>query len=240
MADDNPYGPGVSAQEMKYLMVDKGLINDPMAQADWATKRLIWVPHELNGFVAASIKAEVGEEIEVQVEESGKRMRFHRDDCQKMNPPKFSKVEDMADLTCLNEASVLHNLKDRYYSGLIYTYSGLFCVVVNPYKRLPIYTEKVIELYKGKKRHEVPPHVYAITDTAYRSMLQDREDQSILCTGESGAGKTENTKKVIQYLAYVAASTRTQRSSVSSVHVQHKDVNLGELENQLLQANPIL
>ncbi|KAF0770280.1 myosin heavy chain, non-muscle isoform X6 [Aphis craccivora] len=86
------------------------------------------------------------------------------------------------------------------------TYSGLFCVVVNPYKRLPIYTENIMERYKGNKRHEVPPHVFAVTDTAYRSMLQDREDQSILCTGESGAGKTENTKKVIQYLAYVAAS----------------------------------
>ncbi|KAJ8959252.1 hypothetical protein NQ318_022515, partial [Aromia moschata] len=86
------------------------------------------------------------------------------------------------------------------------TYSGLFCVVVNPYKKLPIYTEKIMERYKGIKRHEVPPHVFAITDTAYRSMLQEREDQSILCTGESGAGKTENTKKVIQYLAYVAAS----------------------------------
>lgn len=52
------------------------------------------------------------------------------------------------------------------------TYSGLFCVVVNPYKMLPIYSEKIIEIYKGKKRHEVPPHIYAITDNAYRNMMQ--------------------------------------------------------------------
>ena len=74
----------------------------------------------------------------------------------------------MANLTFLNDASVFHNLKVRYQAKLIYTYSGLFCVVVNPYKRLPIYTEKIIEIYKGKKRHEVPPHVFAITDIAYR------------------------------------------------------------------------
>ncbi|MBO8692809.1 hypothetical protein INO60_14135, partial [Staphylococcus aureus] len=86
-------------------------------------------------------------------------------------------------------------------------------------------------------RHEVPPHVFAVTDTAYRSMLQDREDQSILCTGESGAGKTENTKKVIQYLAYVAASKPKgviQHASPGPALV------VGELEQQLLQANPIL
>merc|ERR1719507_1533512 len=136
-----------------------------------------------------------GEEVEVELQETSKKLFVPRDDLQKMNPPKYDKQEDMADLTCLNEASVLHNIKERYYSGLIYTYSGLFCVVVNPYKRLPIYTEKIIEIYKGKKRHEVPPHVFAITDIAYRSMLQDREDQSILCTGESGAGKTEKTKE---------------------------------------------
>merc|ERR1719341_2303277 len=170
-----------------------------------------------------------GEEVEVEIQETSKKMFVPRDDLQKMNPPKYDKQEDMADLTCLNEASVLHNIKERYYSGLIYTYSGLFCVVVNPYKRLPIYTEKIIEIYKGKKRHEVPPHVFAITDIAYRSMLQDREDQSILCTGESGAGKTENTKKGIQYLAYVAASKAKGGSTVR-----------GELEAQLLQANPIL
>merc|ERR1719193_2871061 len=178
-----------------------------------------------------------GEEVEVEIQETSKKMFVPRDDLQKMNPPKYDKQEDMADLTCLNEASVLHNIKERYYSGLIYTYSGLFCVVVNPYKRLPIYTEKIIEIYKGKKRHEVPPHVFAITDIAYRHMLQDREDQSILCTGESGAGKTENTKKVIQYLAYVAAS---KPKSSSLMPASNQDLSFGELEQQLLKANPIL
>merc|ERR1719187_1353446 len=179
-----------------------------------------------------------GEEVEVEIQETSKKMFVPRDDLQKMNPPKYDKQEDMADLTCLNEASVLHNIKERYYSGLIYTYSGLFCVVVNPYKRLPIYTEKIIEIYKGKKRHEVPPHVFAITDIAYRSMLQDREDQSILCTGESGAGKTENTKKVIQYLAYVAASKPKSSSHLPASN--EGSLSFGELEQQLLKANPIL
>ncbi|XP_031631624.1 myosin heavy chain, non-muscle isoform X2 [Contarinia nasturtii] len=220
---------------LKYLTVEKNQFNDPATQAEWTQKRLVWVPHESQGFVAASIKKENGDELEVELAETGKRVTILRDDIQKMNPPKFDKVEDMAELTCLNEASVLHNIKDRYYSGLIYTYSGLFCVVVNPYKKLAIYTEKIMERYKGIKRHEVPPHVFAITDSAYRSMLQDREDQSILCTGESGAGKTENTKKVIQYLAYVAASKPKGSGSAP-----HPALIIGELEQQLLQANPIL
>lgn len=207
--------------------MDKNIINNPLTQADWAAKKLVWVPSEKNGFEAASLKEEVGDEAIVELAENGKKVKVNKDDIQKMNPPKFSKVEDMAELTCLNEASVLHNLKERYYSGLIYTYSGLFCVVINPYKNLPIYSEEIVEMYKGKKRHEMPPHIYAITDTAYRSMMQDREDQSILCTGESGAGKTENTKKVIQYLAHVASSHKSKKDQ-------------GELERQLLQANPIL
>ena len=70
--------------------------------------------------MAAGIKGERGDEVEVEIVETGKRQLVAKDDLQKMNPPKFDKVEDMAELTCLNEASVLHNLKDRYYSGLIY------------------------------------------------------------------------------------------------------------------------
>uniref|UniRef100_A0A8C1LWU9 Myosin heavy chain 11 n=1 Tax=Cyprinus carpio TaxID=7962 RepID=A0A8C1LWU9_CYPCA len=209
----------------KFLFLDNDFKNSGVAQADWTTKKMVWIPSEREGFQSASIKEETGNEVVVELD-NGQKMTVSKDEIQKMNPPKFNKVEDMAALTCLNEASVLHNLRERYFSGLIYTYSGLFCVVVNPYKFLPIYSEKIIEMYKGKKRHEVPPHIYAVTDNAYRNMLQEREDQSILCTGESGAGKTENTKKVIQYLAVVASS--------------HKGKKDGELEKQLLQANPIL
>uniref|UniRef100_A0A7N8X5N2 Myosin-9 n=1 Tax=Mastacembelus armatus TaxID=205130 RepID=A0A7N8X5N2_9TELE len=206
----------------KFLYVDRNLVNNPLAQADWASKKLVWIPSERLGFEPGSVKEEHGDECVVELADSGKKIRVNKDDIQKMNPPKFSKVEDMAELTCLNEASVLHNLKERYYSGLIYTYSGLFCVVINPYKNLPIYSEEIVDMYKGKKRHEMPPHIYAITDTSYRSMMQGK--------GESGAGKTENTKKVIQYLAHVASSHKTKKDQVSP----------GELEKQLLQANPIL
>lgn len=101
-------------------MVDRTLVNDPAKQADWASKKLVWVPNEEHGFVEASIKGEKNEEYIVEIRDTNKQMRVYKDDVQKMNPPKFSKVEDMAELTCLNEASVLHNLKERYYAGMIY------------------------------------------------------------------------------------------------------------------------
>ncbi|VDO70173.1 unnamed protein product [Schistosoma margrebowiei] len=205
-------------------------IKEPLREADLSSKDMVWVPHEREAFVAAIKLQEQGENVIVQLVESGKKCTFPKDYVQRMNPAKYDKIKDMANLSFMNEASVLNNLKTRYYSGMIYTYSGLFCVVVNPYKRLPIYDEDIVEWYKGKKRHERPPHIFAIADGAYRSMLQGNHDQSILCTGESGSGKTENTKKVIQYLACVATSAKHQKTSAKN----------GELEAQLLKANPIL
>jgi hypothetical protein len=112
------------ACELKYLKPQdhKGVVSDPATQADWTAKKYVWVPCELEGFVRASMKQEVGEEC-ICTYDNGKQFKIGRDDIQRMNPPKFSKVEDMAELTCLNEASVLYNLKDRYYSGLIYVSS---------------------------------------------------------------------------------------------------------------------
>lgn len=117
--------PDFTDPDLKYLSVDRNTFNDPATQAEWTQKRLVWVPHETQGFVAASIKGEKGDEVEVEMVETSKRMPVAKDDIQKMNPPKFDKVEDMAELTCLNEASVLHNIKDRYYSGLIYVSTSL-------------------------------------------------------------------------------------------------------------------
>ncbi|CAF3396041.1 unnamed protein product [Rotaria sp. Silwood1] len=236
--------------EMKYLRPSDSNSRDNIADSkianEWAAKKLVWIPDEQEGFIYGQIRQEQNDGQLIVDLENGKRISIHKDDTQRVNPPKFNKVEDMSELTCLNDASVLFNLKERYYSGLIYTYSGLFCVVVNPYKRLPIYSENIIEMYKGKKREQMPPHIFAIAGDAYRSMLQHREDQSILCTGESGAGKTENTKKVIQYLAYIAAAPKSSQRSSGSTTSQYQQYGTkindisGELEEQLLQANPIL
>uniref|UniRef100_A0A672KCG5 Myosin motor domain-containing protein n=1 Tax=Sinocyclocheilus grahami TaxID=75366 RepID=A0A672KCG5_SINGR len=114
---------------------------------------------------------------------------------------------------------------------MIYTYSGLFCVTVNPYKLLPVYDSEVVAAYRGKKRSEAPPHIFTISDNAYQYMLTDRENQSILITGESGVGKTVNTKRAIQYFASIAAVGGATGKRLPSK---------GTLEDQIIQANPAL
>lgn len=104
---------------LKYLVVDRRQISDVVAQSEWAKKKLVWIPHPDQGFVQGSISGEKGDQV-TMVLDDGSRKTVSKDDVQKMNPPKFDKVEDMAELSFLNEASVLHNLTSRYYSGLIY------------------------------------------------------------------------------------------------------------------------
>jgi myosin heavy subunit len=167
-------------------------------------------------------------------DDNGETYQVKEDDVQELNPPKYYQCEDMANLTYLNEGSVLDVLKSRYTEFLIYTYSGLFCVTVNPYKMLPVYATYCIDAYRGRKRNEMPPHLYAIADTAYQQMLTYRENQSMLITGESGAGKTVNTKKVIQYFALVAASGPAPGSAKAT---SAKDMTL---EDKIVAANPAL
>ncbi|XP_023295465.1 myosin heavy chain, muscle isoform X17 [Lucilia cuprina] len=193
------------------------------------SKKNCWVPDEKEGYLLGEIKATKGDIVSVGLP-GGEVKDFKADKVEKVNPPKYEKVEDMADMTVLNTPCVLHNLKQRYYAKLIYTYSGLFCVAINPYKRYPVYTNRCAKMYRGKRRNEVPPHIFAISDGAYVDMLTNHVNQSMLITGESGAGKTENTKKVIAYFATVGASTKKDESQK----------NKGSLEDQVVQTNPVL
>ncbi|XP_077594698.1 myosin heavy chain, skeletal muscle, adult-like [Stigmatopora nigra] len=188
-------------------------------------------PKEL--FVKGTIQSKDKGQVTVKTD-AGKVVTVTDDDVFPMNPPKFDKIEDMAMMTHLNEAAVLYNLKERYAAWMIYTYSGLFCVTVNPYKWLPVYNQEVVVAYRGKKRQEAPPHIFSISDNAYQFMLTDRENQSILITGESGAGKTVNTKRVIQYFATIAGSGDKKKDASSMGKLQ------GNLEDQIISANPLL
>ncbi|CAM4556545.1 myosin-1B-like [Lepidochelys kempii] len=194
-------------------------------------KNSVFVVHPKESYVKGIIQSREGGKVTVKPEK-GETVTVKEDQIFSMNPPKYDKIEDMAMMTHLHEPAVLYNLKERYAAWMIYTYSGLFCVTVNPYKWLPVYNPEVVSAYRGKKRQEAPPHIFSISDNAYQFMLTDRENQSILITGESGAGKTVNTKRVIQYFATIAVSGEKKKEEPGKMQ--------GTLEDQIISANPLL
>jgi len=218
-------GPDPDPTEFLFVSLEQKRIDQTKP---YDGKKATWVPDEKEGFLLGEIKGTKGELVVVGFA-GGEERTYKKDQLQQVNPPKYEKAEDMSNLTYLNDASVLYNLRARYVHKLIYTYSGLFCVAINPYKRYPIYTNRVIKMYIGKRRNEVPPHIFCISDGAYMDMLTNHENQSMLITGESGAGKTENTKKVIAYFANVGKNKPKEG-----------EVKKGNLEDQIVQTNPVL
>uniref|UniRef100_A0A670IYS7 Myosin-4-like n=1 Tax=Podarcis muralis TaxID=64176 RepID=A0A670IYS7_PODMU len=196
-------------------------------------KAACFVTDDKEMYIKGTILSREPGKITVKIEQDDRTVTVKEDQVFAMNPPKFDKIEDMVMMTHLHEPAVLYNLKERYASWMIYTYSGLFCVTVNPYKWLPVYNPEVVSGYRGKKRQEAPPHIFSISDNAYQFMLTDRENQSVLITGESGAGKTVNTKRVIQYFATIAVAGDKKKEP-------QPGKMKGTLEDQIIQANPLL
>lgn len=197
------------------------------------SKNWVWVPDNESVFTKGYITDYLSDgKCKVTVVNGNKELQEIVDgkSLESCNPAKFNKCDDMAELTHLNEPSVVYNLYLRYNDDLIYTYSGLFLVAINPYKSLPIYGKKVLKRFHSHDYDKPPPHIYATAEGTYRNLLENGKDQSILVTGESGAGKTENTKKIIQYLS----SITTGDSENENLDENHS------IDSRILEANPIL
>ncbi|XP_072249521.1 LOW QUALITY PROTEIN: myosin IEb [Leuresthes tenuis] len=137
---------------------------------------------------------------------------------------KVSGVDDMVLLSKISEDAITDNLKKRYMDDYIFTYIGPVLISVNPFKQLPYFTEREVELYQGAAQYENPPHIYALADNVYRNMMIDCENQCVIISGESGAGKTVAAKYIMSYVSKVSGG---------GDKVQHvKDI--------ILQSNPLL
>ncbi|KTG31482.1 hypothetical protein cypCar_00010978, partial [Cyprinus carpio] len=187
----------------------------------------VWLDHrtgrEFDVPVGAVVKLCDSGHIQV-LDDEGKEHRIslqNATNIKPMHPTSIHGVEDMIRLGDLNEAGILRNLLIRYNDRVIYTYTGSILIAVNPYQLLPIYTADQIRHYTNKKLGEMPPHLFGIADNCYFSMQRNNKDQCCIISGESGAGKTESTKLILQFLAAISG--------------QHSWI-----EQQVLEANPIL
>uniref|UniRef100_A0A8C8GPZ0 Myosin motor domain-containing protein n=1 Tax=Oncorhynchus tshawytscha TaxID=74940 RepID=A0A8C8GPZ0_ONCTS len=174
---------------------------------------------------------------------------FKEADVYQMNPPKYDKIEDMAMMTYLNEASVLYNLKERYAAWMIYTYSGLFCATVNPYKWLPVYDMEVVNAYRGKKRMEAPPHIFSVSDNAFQFIHSDIQTLSG-AKKEAEPGKMQGSLEdqiiAANPLLEAYGNAKTVRNDNSSrfgkfirIHFQGSKLAKADIETYLLEKSRV-
>jgi len=184
-----------------------------------------WAPHDVHGYVPARKVGDNGGKVLLETED-GQSLSFAGKQALALEPMKWLQLKqlqsDLVMLDVMNKPLILYNLKKRFEQNEIYTSIGTILISLNPYKRLPLYTPAVMEEYIRRGNRKLPPHVFLIADDAYKQLLENRVGQSIVISGESGAGKTECTKQALQYLAEIAGS------STSNV------------EQKILASNPIL
>lgn len=208
-----------------------------------------WYPDEKLGWIGASVKSnnKQGEKYILEfVSETDEELVFSveadnlNEDNDKLpplrNPPILEAAEDLTSLSYLNEPAVLHAIKLRYSQLNIYTYSGIVLIATNPFQRVDqLYTQDIIQAYAGKRRGELDPHLFAIAEDAYRCMKLDGNNQTIVVSGESGAGKTVSAKYIMRYFASVEEESELQ----NNIGTEHKS-DMSDVEKQILATNPIM
>ncbi|XP_068601584.1 unconventional myosin-XVIIIa [Brachionichthys hirsutus] len=181
------------------------------AEQAWYGSEKVWLVHNDGFSLATVVKTEAGSlpegKVKIKLEHDGTTLDVDEDDIEKANPPSYDRSQDLASLLYLNESSVMHSLRQRYGGNLIHTYAGPNTVVINPLSTPSMYSEKVMHMFKGCRREDSAPHIYSVAQSAYRSLLTTRQDQSIVLLGKSGSGKTTNCQHLVQYLVSVAGST---------------------------------
>nr|XP_015222980.1 PREDICTED: unconventional myosin-XVIIIa isoform X15 [Lepisosteus oculatus] len=182
-----------------------------VAEQAWYGTEKVWLVHKDGFSLATLLKTEEGSlpegKVKIKLEHDGTILDVDEDDVEKANPPAYDRVEDLAALLYLNESSVMHSLRQRYGGNLIHTHAGPSLVVINPISAPSMYSEKVMHMFKGCRREDSAPHIYAVAQAAYRNLLTTRQDQSVVLLGKSGSGKTTNCQHLVQYLVSIAGST---------------------------------
>ncbi|KAJ3207682.1 Myosin type-2 heavy chain 1 [Entophlyctis luteolus] len=163
------------------------------------------------------------------------------------NPPMLEGIDDLSNLSYLHEPAVLHNIRLRYQQEQIYTYSGIVLIAMNPFQRLALYSSDIMREYSGKRRGELEPHLFAVAEEAYRTMIRDKKNQSIIVSGESGAGKTQSAKYIMRYFATVdnleGGGTTIRGGSISDAggdNLTGVSGGISEIEEAVLSTNPIM
>uniref|UniRef100_A0A2K5W878 Unconventional myosin-XVIIIa n=1 Tax=Macaca fascicularis TaxID=9541 RepID=A0A2K5W878_MACFA len=188
------------------------------AEEAWNETEKVWLVHRDGFSLASQLKSEELSlpegKVRVKLDHDGAILDVDEDDVEKANAPSCDRLEDLASLVYLNESSVLHTLRQRYGASLLHTYAGPSLLVLGPRGAPAVYSEKVMHMFKGCRREDMAPHIYAVAQTAYRAMLMSRQDQSIILLGSSGSGKTTSCQHLVQYLATITGISGNKVFSV--------------------------
>lgn len=209
-----------------------------------------WFKHPTEGYIVATLtsKDQQGDALQLRFapEHGGDPIEFTASIADLLqvkfeglpllkNPPHLEGSDDLTALSYLHEAAVLNSVKIRYKQHNIYTYSGLVLIAMNPFAHVNIYSKDLMRTYAGRPKQELEPHLFAIAEGAYRAMITQGQNQSIIVSGESGAGKTQSAKYVMRYFALVdQLSVGSRRSS------GHGADEPSKIEDAVLSTNPIM